>query len=64
MVENSWRELSMAFLSDNYDTNRYRDPPTLFAGRDDELLFSTMAHERLYQDARESDQAIVEYTVE
>lgn len=58
------RELSMAFLSDNYDTNRYRDPPTLFAGRDDELLFSTMAHVRLYRDAKESDQAIVEYKLD
>jgi general secretion pathway protein J len=33
-------------------------------GREDRLLFSTMAHQRLYQDAKESDQAIVEYTVE
>lgn len=58
------RELSMAFLSDNYDTKRFRDPPTLFVGRDDELLFSTMAHVRLYRDAKESDQAIVEYKLE
>jgi general secretion pathway protein J len=59
------REVSMAFLSDNYDRTRFRNEPvTLFVGRDDRLLFTTMAHQRLYQDARESDQAVVEYTVE
>ncbi len=58
------REVSMAFLSDDYDRNRYRERVTLFVGREDQLLFSTMAHERLYQDAKESDQSIVEYTVD
>ncbi len=58
------REVSAAFLSDNYDHARFRERPTLFVGREDQLLLSTMAHQRLYQDARESDQAIVEYTVE
>jgi len=62
------REVSAAFLSDNYDKNRFGNGPdrrpTLFVGREDQLLFSTMAHERLYQDARESDQAVVEYTVD
>lgn len=58
------REVSMAFLSDNYDQNRFRDPVTLFVGREDRILFSTMAHQRLYEDAKESDQAIVEYTVD
>ena len=58
------RELSMAFLSDNFDTKRYRDPPTLFVGRDDELLFTTMAHVRLYRDAKESDQSVVAYTLD
>jgi general secretion pathway protein J len=61
------REVSMAFLSENYDTRRFSDPtrpPTLFVGREDELLFTTMAHERLYRDARESDQAVVEYVVD
>jgi general secretion pathway protein J len=59
------REVSMAFLSDNFDRNRFRNERvTLFVGREDELLFTTMAHERLYRDARESDQAVVEYTVE
>jgi general secretion pathway protein J len=58
------REVSMAFLSDNYDTNRFRDRPTLFVGREDELLFTTFAHVRLYKDARESDQAVVQYTVD
>lgn len=58
------REVSMAYLSDHFDTKRYRERPTLFKGREDELLFSTMAHERLLRDAKESDQAMVEYLVE
>jgi general secretion pathway protein J len=58
------RELSMAFLSEQYDKARYRDRPTLFRGREDQLLFTTFAHERLWRDAKESDQALVEYTVD
>lgn len=58
------REVSMAFLSENFDRARFRDRPTLFVGREDELLFTTMAHQRLYLDAKESDQAVVEYVVE
>jgi general secretion pathway protein J len=61
------RELSMAFLSENFDrtTSRgYREPLTLFVGREDEVLFTTFAHTRLYRDAKESDQAVVEYTLE
>ena len=58
------REVSMAFLSDNFDRNHYRDRLTLFVGREDELLFTTMAHQRLYRDAKESDQAVVGYVVE
>ncbi len=62
------RELSQAFLSDHYDRKRYRERPTVFSGRDrgmeDDLLFTTMSHARLVRDAKESDQAVVEYTVE
>jgi general secretion pathway protein J len=58
------RELSMAFLSDDYDTKRYRDPLTVFVGRDDEVLFATMSHVRLYRDAKESDQAVVAYRLD
>jgi general secretion pathway protein J len=58
------RELSMAFLSDHYDKNRMRERPTLFQGREDKVLFTTFAHERLARDAKESDQAVVEYTLE
>jgi general secretion pathway protein J len=57
-------ELQMAFLSDHYDRNRFRDPPTLFTGREERVLFCTFAHERLARDARESDQAVIEYTLE
>lgn len=58
------RELSMAFLSEHYDRNRFRDRPTLFKGDDDTLLFTTMAHVRRYQDTAESDQAVVEYRLD
>jgi len=58
------REISAAFVSDHYDTRRYRDQndrPTNFIGARDRLLFTTMAHQRLYADAKESDQMVVEY---
>jgi len=58
------RELTMAFLSEHYDSARFRDRPTLFKGDGDKLLFTTMAHVRLVQDAKESDQSLVEYLVE
>jgi general secretion pathway protein J len=58
------REISMAFLSDHYDGARYRERPTLFLGRDDTLLFTTFGHERLWRDAKESDQAVVEYAID
>src|SRR5215208_6592269 len=62
------REVSEAFLSEHYDHKRYRERPTVFLGRDrgerDTLLFATMAHGRLVQDAKESDQSVVEYTVD
>ncbi len=58
------REISMAFISDNFDGNRFRERVTLFKGREDEILFTTMAHRRLYRDAKESDQSVVEYVVE
>jgi general secretion pathway protein J len=58
------RELSMAFVSEHYDKNRLRERPTAFVGKEDRLLFCTFAHERLARDARESDQAVVEYSLE
>lgn len=58
------REITMAFVSDHFDPKQFRDRPTLFRGREDELLFSTMTHERLYEDARESDESFVEYTLD
>jgi len=61
------REIGAAFVSDRYDSKRYRDQndrPTNFIGERDKLLFTTLSHQRLYQDAKESDQAVVEYTVE
>jgi len=62
------REISMAFISDRFDANRYRERPTHFVGDDsgmrDRLRFTTLAHERLYVGAKESDQAVVEYRVD
>jgi general secretion pathway protein J len=61
------REIGAAFVSDRFDAKKYRDQndrPTNFVGQRDKLLFSTLSHQRLYQDAKESDQAVVEYTVE
>jgi general secretion pathway protein J len=61
------REIGSAFVSDRYDGRRYRDQndrPTNFVGEQDRLLFTTFAHQRMYTDAKESDQAVVEYFVE
>jgi general secretion pathway protein J len=58
------REISGAFVSDHYDLKRFRDQndrPTNFIGTRDRLLFTSMAHQRLYSDAKESDQMVVEY---
>jgi len=60
------REIGSAFVSDRYDSKRYRDQndrPTNFIGERDRLLFTSLAHERLYTDAKESDQMVVEYQV-
>jgi general secretion pathway protein J len=61
------REISVAFISDNYDRSlqtRFRERPTLFVGKEDSLLFTAFAHVRLYRDAKESDQSIIEYTLD
>ncbi|MEW6434052.1 MAG: type II secretion system protein GspJ [Myxococcota bacterium] len=60
------REIGAAFVSDRYDSRRYRDQfdrPTNFIGTRDKLLFTSLAHQRLYADAKESDQMVVEYQV-
>ncbi len=61
------REIGSAYVSDRYDLKRFRDQndrPSNFVGERDKLLFTTFAHQRLYTDAKESDQAVVEYFVE
>ena len=61
------REVGSAYVSDRYDSKRFRDQndrPSNFIGERDKLLFTTFAHQRLYTDAKESDQAVVEYFVE
>jgi general secretion pathway protein J len=61
------REVSMSFLSDHYDRKRYRERPTLFRLRDGrreaDLIFTSFAHQRLHLDAKESDQALFEYSL-
>jgi len=61
------REISMTFLSEHYDRKRFRERPTLFRLRDGrreaDLIFTSFAHERLHVDAKESDQALFEYSV-
>lgn len=60
------REIGAAYISDRYDSKRYRDAfdrPTNFIGSRDKLLFTSLSHQRLYADAKESDQMIVEYQV-
>lgn len=60
------REISAAYVSDRYDPKRYRDAydrPSNFVGARDKLLFTSLAHQRLYADAKESDQMVVEYQV-
>ena len=60
------REIGAAYLSDRYDSKRYRDAydrPTNFVGGKEKLMFTSLAHQRLYSDAKESDQMVVEYSV-
>jgi general secretion pathway protein J len=60
------REVAGAYVSDRYDPKRFRDAfdrPTNFVGAKDKLLFTSLAHQRLYADAKESDEMVVEYSV-
>jgi general secretion pathway protein J len=60
------REIGAAYVSDRYDPKRYRDAfdrPTNFVGARDKLMFTSLSHQRLYADAKESDQAVIEYQV-
>ena len=60
------REIGAAYVSDRYDSKRYRDAfdrPTNFIGARDKLLFTSLSHQRLYSDGKDSDQMVVEYQV-
>jgi general secretion pathway protein J len=60
------RELSMAFVSNDFDRLRYHDNhdmPTFFTGQRDRMMFTAFAHQRRYQDAKEGDQALYEYRI-
>lgn len=58
------RELESAYVSDRYDHSQYQERPTLFVGREDRIAFTSFAHERLYADAKESDEAIFAYALD
>jgi general secretion pathway protein J len=53
------RALSMAYLSKHVDEEKTRE--TMFHGRGNSVQFDTLAHLRIEQAARESDQAVVEF---
>lgn len=60
------REIGAAFISEAYDARRYRDQndrPTNFIGERDRLLFTSLSHQRLYADTKETDQVTIEYQV-
>jgi general secretion pathway protein J len=62
------RELEATYVTERFDTKRFRERPTHLYGDDggerDTLRFTTFAHQRLYRDAKESDQSLVEYRVD
>jgi general secretion pathway protein J len=60
------REISMAYLSNDYDKTRYRQMLTVFDGRHnagdhDTLTFTSLSHQRLYENALESDESLIQY---
>lgn len=62
------REISMAYLSNDYDKARFREMITLFdgehnAGDRDKLTFSSLSHQRLYENALESDESLIAYRI-
>lgn len=60
------REVGNAYVSGRYDLKRFRDEndrPTNFIGERDRLLFTSFSNQRLYTDAKESDQVVLEYSV-
>jgi general secretion pathway protein J len=63
-LERLARDLSMAYVSQNEDTAQPERRTKLVGKRHvggDELTFSYFGHQRLYQDANESDTALVSY---
>jgi general secretion pathway protein J len=57
------RDLSMAFLSKHKDPAMGDKPRTLFRGDRDKVLFTALSHQRLFRDAKESDQCEITYWV-
>jgi general secretion pathway protein J len=63
-LERMARDLSMAYLSQNEDTSQPERRTRFYGKRNtdvDELRFSYFGHQRLYEDANESDTAVVAY---
>ncbi len=61
-LERMARELSMAYISAHFNPEEPRTK-TIFDGDDDRVLFTTFAYQRRRSEAREADQAVVEYFV-
>ena len=57
------RDLSMAFISKHKDPAMGDKPRTLFRGDRDKVLFTALSHQRLFRDAKESDQCELTYWV-
>lgn len=55
-------DIAMAYLSNHVNPTEPAGT-TLFIGKQDEILFSYLGHERRRRGARESDQGIVEYLI-
>jgi len=62
------REVSMTFLSEHYDRKRFPERAPLFrlkdGRREASLTFTSLAHQRLHVDAKESDEAVFEYRLD
>lgn len=55
-------EIAMAYLSKHQ--NERKTTKTVFIGKQNALIFSTIGHRRMVREARESDEAVIEYKLE
>ncbi len=55
-------EIAMAYLSKHQSD--HKSTKTVFVGKQNALTFSTIGHRRMVREARESDEAVIEYKLE